>query len=150
MKNKYIFLIIAVGFGAYLVMQPQVGVSNTSAEILEIFGFKTPVGINCDLSINARRLCDAIKNGNLKFLGVSNDNGGTSGGNTGGSGGSNGSGSNSNNGLFIKNKFFSPDGSTLPQRTPNPSLNDGCTPPCTGHNMACRRRPGGGYCYKYN
>lgn len=155
MKNKYIFLIIALGIAGYFIMRPQTGISGADTQQAQAFAIfcKRPNLPDFILS-----LC-AIKN---QFITLGNTSTGTAGGNTGVTGGSTGAVSGGNNGGaapvatqdYYKKMFYTvgPDGVAMTPAMPvqNPALNDGCTPPCTGRFMACMRRPGGGYCYKYN
>ena|SRR3989344_7667181 len=112
MKNKYIFLIIALGFGAYFLMRPAQSVTPTDGMAQAVASFD----------------CDSIRNTTLKMIckmkffilggssnttgGNTGSTGGNNGGNAGGTGGSSGSSaainSYKNNMTYI---IMNPDGS---------------------------------------
>ncbi len=88
MKNKYIFLIIAVGFAAYFLIRPQTGMSGGDAQVMRALAI-------CRMS-NPPQIIVSLCNGELKQFFTLGSTSGTTGNNTGGNTGATG-GSNRGN-----------------------------------------------------
>lgn len=91
MKNKYIFLIIALGIAGYFIMRPQTGMSGADTQQAQVSGLLR-ICMNMSPTSPLAFICD-LKKQFINLGSTSGNTGNNTGGNTGATGG--------NNGLFI-------------------------------------------------